>query len=40
MTEGDERPPVFARWSGWYWLVMLFLAIQIIAYYYLMTSFS
>ncbi len=35
----DEKPPVFKRWSGWYWLVMAFLFLQIIIYFTITTSF-
>jgi hypothetical protein len=36
----DEKPPVFSRWNGWYWLVMTFLLIQIMIYYFITSSFS
>ena len=36
----DEKPPVFSRWSGWYWLTMGALLIQIVIYYVITTSFS
>lgn len=37
--EQEEKPPVFSRWSSWYWLVMIVLAIQIIIYLFITTSF-
>ena len=38
-TEQD-RPPVFKKWKGWYWLVMSFLLIQIIIYALITNSFK
>lgn len=35
----DNRPPVFRRWSGWYWLVILVLVAQIIIYTLISNSF-
>jgi len=35
----DHRPPVFKRWKGWYWLVFLVLAVQIIIYSLITNSF-
>jgi hypothetical protein len=35
----EERPPVFKSWKGWYWLVMIFLFIQIIIYSLITNSF-
>lgn len=37
--EQNEKPPVFSKWSGWYWFVMLVLAAQIIIYYLITNSF-
>lgn len=37
--EVEERPPVFPRWSIWYWLVMIVLAVQIIVYLFITASF-
>lgn len=40
MTEPqEEKPPVFHRWSTWYWLVMIVLALQIVVYLFITTSF-
>lgn len=38
--ENEDRPPVFLKWRSWYWLVMLVLAIQIILYLFMTTSFQ
>jgi hypothetical protein len=38
--EIEERPPVFLKWRSWYWLVMVVLAIQIVAYLFITTSFQ
>ena len=38
--EKEGRPPVFPSWSGWYWLVMILLAIQIIVYLFVTSSFA
>lgn len=35
----QERPPVFRKWKGWYWLVMLVLFAQIIIYTLITNSF-
>lgn len=37
--EIEEKPPVFPRWSNWYWLVMIVLAIQIVIYLFITASF-
>ncbi len=37
--EQEEKPPVFSRWSVWYWLVMTVLAVQIIIYLFITNSF-
>ncbi len=38
--ENDEKPPGFKRWSGWYWLLMIMLAVQIVIYLFITSSFS
>jgi hypothetical protein len=38
--EIEERPPVFLKWGSWYWLVMAVLAIQIMLYLFISTSFQ
>jgi hypothetical protein len=38
--EIEERPPVFLKWRSWYWLVMAVLAIQIMLYLFISTSFQ
>ncbi len=35
----EERPPVFERWKGWYWLVMGVLAVQVIVYAWITYSY-
>ncbi len=40
MTNLNEKPPVFSKWSGWYWLVMAVLLVQILVYYFITRSFS
>jgi hypothetical protein len=35
----QERPPVFKRWKGWYWLVAFVLIAQIILYTLITNSF-
>ncbi len=35
-----EQPPVFKKWSGWYWLVMIVLVVQIIIYTVVTNSFK
>lgn len=37
--EQESKPPIFSRWSGWYWLLMIVLAIQIVIYLFITTSF-
>jgi len=39
MQEENDKPPVFASWSGWYGLLMGVLAIQILIYYWLSVQF-
>lgn len=38
-TPQGERPPVFKKWNGWYWLVMIVLAVQIVVYTLITNSF-
>ena len=38
MTQ-DEKPPVFKSWSGWYWLLIGVLVLQIILFYWLTATF-
>lgn len=40
MDINNEKPPVFKRWSGWYWLVMSFLLVQIVIYFLITNSFA
>ncbi len=35
----EEKPPVFSKWSSWYWFVMIVLAVQIIIYLLITNSF-
>ncbi|HOO09681.1 MAG TPA: hypothetical protein PKW06_07065 [Cyclobacteriaceae bacterium] len=39
MSEEEGKPPLFSRWSQWYWLVMIVLAIQVIVYLFITNSF-
>ncbi|CAN5342823.1 hypothetical protein BH10BAC4_BH10BAC4_24320 [soil metagenome] len=36
----NEKPPVFRKWSSWYWLVMIVMIIQVIIYSLITFSFS
>lgn len=36
----NEKPPVFQKWNKWYWLVVIVLIIQIIAYSIITYSFA
>lgn len=36
----EEKPPVFKRWSSWYWLVLAVMAAQVILFAWLTFSFS
>jgi hypothetical protein len=36
----QEKPPVFKKWSGWYWLVTAITAIQFLIYFFITQSFS
>lgn len=36
----DENPPVFKTWNSWYWLVLAIMAVQVILFTLLTTSFS
>lgn len=36
----EEKPPVFDRWSSWYWLVLAVMAAQVILFSWLTFSFS
>ncbi|HMJ68183.1 MAG TPA: hypothetical protein VK508_04785 [Cyclobacteriaceae bacterium] len=41
MSESEQdRPPVFSRWKGWYWLVISVLLVQIIVYTLITNSFK
>lgn len=40
MEEIQEKPPVFKSWNGWYWLLMVVLAVQIIVYLIITQSFA
>jgi hypothetical protein len=33
LIEGDEKPPLFKTWKGWYSLVLGFLSFLIILFY-------
>jgi len=36
----EEKPPVFASWRQWYWLVLGALAVQMVLYYWLTRAFA
>ncbi len=38
MEEG--HPPVFKKWSHWYWLILIALAIEILLFSWLTFAFS
>ncbi len=42
MTDNNdkEQPPLFRTWKGWYWLVVIFLAIEIVLFYFFTNHFS
>lgn len=40
MNPEQEKPPVFRRWSSWYWLVMLVMAVQLLVYLVITNSFA
>lgn len=39
MTE-DQKPPLFNSWSGWYWVVLGAMLLQVVLYAWLTVSFS
>lgn len=36
----DQKPPVFGNWKGWYWLVFLVMAAQLVVYLLITRSFA
>ena len=36
----NEKPPVFRQWSSWYWLLMIVLFSQVVAYSIITFLFS
>lgn len=36
----DDQPPVFKKWSQWYWLILAALAIEVLLFSWLTFSFS
>lgn len=40
MSDTEEKPPLFNRWSTWYWLVMLVMAAQVVLYLYITYLFK
>jgi hypothetical protein len=36
----SEKPPVFNKWNGWYWLVIGITAVQFLIYFLITRSFS
>ncbi len=39
-SSSNEKPPVFQRWSRWYWLVVAVMIVQIVIYSLITFSFS
>ena len=39
-SSSNEKPPVFGRWSRWYWLVIIVLIAQFVIYSLISFSFS
>jgi hypothetical protein len=35
----NEKPPVFRKWSSWYWLVIVVMLVQVIIYSLITFSF-
>jgi len=40
MNSPEEKPPMFRRWRGWYWLIMLVMTAQILLYMYITYLFA
>ncbi len=40
ISPADDRPPVFSNWRGWYWLLLAWLAVQLMFYYFLTYLFA
>lgn len=40
MTDPNDKPPFFRRWSHWYMLVIGFLAVLIILFYLVTKKFA
>ncbi len=40
MEEHNDKPPVFRSWAAWYWLVALFLIVQIVLFVFFTNYFS
>jgi len=36
----DQKPPLFRKWSSWYWLVLAVMAAQVLIFYWLTRMFS
>ena len=39
-SSSNEKPPVFERWSRWYWLVIMVMIVQIVIYSFISFFFS
>jgi len=39
-TVENEEPPVFRKWNRWYWLVIVVMLVQLIAYSIITISFA
>ncbi len=35
-----EKPPVFEKWSSWYYLVMIVMVVQVMFYFFLTRYFA
>jgi hypothetical protein len=38
-TTEQDQPPVFRRWSTWYWIIFLAMVVQVIIYTLISYSF-
>ncbi len=36
----EQKPPLFGSWKGWYWLVFLVMAAQVVVYLIITQSFA
>jgi hypothetical protein len=38
--EEIEKPPLFKKWHSWYYLVLVFMLIQVVFYFFLTRYFA